>query len=57
MAYPKWKYHKHEEPKLVHSEEHEKELGDEWKESPADHVKPEMPKQEPKPEPKKKAKE
>lgn len=36
MSYPKWKYHKTEEPKLVESEEQEKELGGDWKESPAD---------------------
>ena len=36
MSYPKWKYHKTEEPQLVESEEQEKELGGEWKESPAD---------------------
>lgn len=36
MSYPKWKYHKTEEPKLVLHEEQEEALGSEWVESPAE---------------------
>lgn len=36
MVYPKWLYHKEEEPMLVKSKEQHEALGDEWKESPAD---------------------
>lgn len=35
MAYPKWKYHRDFEPMLVKTEEQEKKLGPEWKDSPA----------------------
>ena len=36
--YPKYKYHHTHEPKVVNTPEEEAELGDEWKESPADHL-------------------
>lgn len=36
MSFPKWKYHKTEAPKLIHSEAEEMALGSSWKESPAD---------------------
>ena len=36
MSYPKWKYHKTAEPKVVNSEDEEKALGNEWAESPTD---------------------
>ncbi len=34
--YPKYKFHKTEGSKLVHSEAEEKELGKDWAESPAE---------------------
>lgn len=36
-VYPKAKYHAKSAPVLVHSAEEEKELGDDWKDNPADH--------------------
>lgn len=35
--YPKYKYHAEKSPILVSSEEQEEKLGDDWKDSPADH--------------------
>lgn len=35
MSYPMWKYHKTNEPKLVHSEAEEKALGPGWADTPA----------------------
>jgi hypothetical protein len=37
--YPKYKYHAHEKPVIVPHAEAERALGDEWKDSPADHHK------------------
>lgn len=36
-VYPSWRYHKTLEPKIVHSEEHDEELGSGWADSPAAH--------------------
>lgn len=36
-SYPKYKYHKTLEPKVVDTEEQDEALGEEWKESPAHH--------------------
>jgi hypothetical protein len=35
--YPRWLYHKDFEPIIVRDGAHEKELGEGWKESPAEH--------------------
>lgn len=35
--YPSWRYHKSEPAKIIHSEAEHEALGDEWKQSPADH--------------------
>src|ERR1700761_7675151 len=37
MGYPKYKYHSEKEPVVIQNEEQEERLGDEWKDSPADH--------------------
>jgi hypothetical protein len=37
MSYPKFVYHKHHGPKLVHHAGEHEALGEEWTESPADH--------------------
>ena len=34
MSYPKWKYHRSEPARTIHSEEEEAALGDSWAESP-----------------------
>lgn len=36
-SYPKYKYHAEKESIVVKSEEHEKSLGNDWADSPADH--------------------
>lgn len=36
-VYPRWKYHKTQPAQIVKNEAHEDRLGDDWKESPADH--------------------
>lgn len=36
MGFPKWKYHASKAPQVIQSEEQEKEIGSEWKESPAE---------------------
>lgn len=33
--YPRWKYHRTRDPKLVVSPEHDEELGPDWAETPA----------------------
>lgn len=33
--YPRWKYHRTKEPKLVHTPEHDEKLGPDWADTPA----------------------
>ena len=42
IEYPKFLYHKTEQPKVVHTQEQADQLGSEWKATPADVDQPEV---------------
>lgn len=43
VSYPKWKYHWKDAAVIIHTADQEKLLGPDWKDSPADCVKPQAP--------------